>query len=67
MNWEVLIRGLEFLLGSGVLAVLWKANRLLNRLWDVIQEYPPHRHVGHAILYPRGMSPEEVESLKFSR
>jgi len=47
-----------------ILGMLWKANRVLNRVWDVLQEYPPHRHVGKQVLYPKGMKPEHSEDLE---
>lgn len=58
MHWDWIIRGLEFLIVSGV---GWKINRTINRGWDLLQEYPLHRHVGRSILYPKGMSPEDRE------
>lgn len=47
-----------------LVVLLWKINRALNRMWDVLQEYPPHRHVKKDILYPRGMSPEQAQELE---
>jgi hypothetical protein len=49
MNWDTLIH-----LGVAlpVLGVLWKANRVLNRFVDNLEDHPLHRHVGWRILYP---------------
>lgn len=30
----------------------------INKLFTIIQEYPPHKHVGNEIVYPHGMSPD---------
>jgi hypothetical protein len=60
MHWDWLVRGVEFVIVSGL---AWKINRALNRFWDLFQEYPLHRHVGHRILYPRGMEPEATHEL----
>lgn len=29
------------------------------KLFAILQEYPPHRHNGDVIVYPRGMKPDE--------
>lgn len=58
MHWDWLIRGVEFVIVSGL---AWRINRVANRFWDLLQEYPLHRHVGRSILYPKGMSPEDRE------
>jgi len=57
MHWDPIVRVFEFLLGSGVLGFLWKTLRKLDRLIVVFEEYPPHRHVGNSIIYPRGREP----------
>ena len=28
------------------------------RLFAILQEYPPHRHNGNAVIYPKGMNPD---------
>lgn len=45
----------------GFIAVVWKANRTLNRWLDVLKDFPPHRHANGLILYPQGMEPGEVQ------
>lgn len=27
------------------------------RLASVMRDFPPHRHIGHEIVYPKGMAP----------
>jgi hypothetical protein len=29
------------------------------RLFAILTEYPPHRHNGDVVIYPRGMRPED--------
>jgi len=63
MHWDLLVRVVGLLLGSGVLMFLWKANRALNLWLDIMREFPPHRHVGQEISYPKGMRPDDTERL----
>lgn len=30
------------------------------RLFAIMEEYPPHRHNGDVIVYPRGMTPDHI-------
>jgi hypothetical protein len=46
-----------------ILGICWKANRVLNRFLDVLREFPPHRHVGNQVLYPKDMTPEDPQQL----
>lgn len=55
-----LLHGAEL---SGAFVVLWKAIRVLNRFESVMKDYPPHRHVGNRILYPRDFSPAKTEHM----
>ena len=34
------------------------------KLFAILQEYPPHRHNGDVIVYPRGMKPEDGQRVK---
>jgi hypothetical protein len=34
------------------------------RLFAILQEYPPHRHNGDIIVYPRGMKPDDGQKVK---
>lgn len=56
---------LHYLVDAGILSIIWKANRSLNRWLDVMTEYPPHRHIGEngstVILYPKGLDPGVVQ------
>lgn len=36
----------------------------IGSLKRMFREYPPHRHVGNDVLYPRGYEPGEVRKLK---
>jgi len=42
------------------LVMLWKLMRGLA----IFQEFPPHRHVGKDVLYPKGMKPEDPQELE---
>lgn len=37
--------------------------KIAYSLW-VFQEYPPHRHEGKKIFYPKGMSPGRMQELE---
>jgi hypothetical protein len=63
MNMETLKWIIEVAIGSGLLTLLWKGNRLLNKTYDIFQEYPPHRHVGTLIQYPKGFEPGKTEQI----
>ena len=45
------------------LSIAWKANRTLNRWFDVLKDFPPHRHFNGRIVYPKGMEPGVVEHI----
>jgi hypothetical protein len=52
---------LHYLLSAGVIVIMWKVNRTLNRWMDLMIEYPLHRHENGLILFPKGMAPGEVK------
>ena len=52
---------IHYLVDGGILLGLWRGIRAANRWYDVLTEYPPHRHVNGNILYPRGMDPGLVQ------
>jgi hypothetical protein len=45
-----------------ILGVGWRILRKFDRVLDVLQEYPPHRHSNGKIVYPKHFSPSVVES-----
>ena len=56
---------LHYLLDGGIFLLLWRGIRAANRWYDVLSEYPPHRHVQEngstVILYPKGLAPGMVQ------
>lgn len=44
-----------------VLLACWRMVRAANRIVDVLKDFPPHRHVGSRILYPKGFEPALME------
>jgi len=60
MHWDATI-GISSLLV--LLGIAWRVNRTLNKLWDLFQQFPPHRHEGEDVFYPKGMKPEEPQRL----
>jgi hypothetical protein len=46
-----------------VAAAAWGVMRRLSKVLVFFEEYPPHRHVGDQILYPKGYSPEAPAGL----
>lgn len=54
MHWDWTVHLGEIIGGiSFGVAVL----RKLDRLIVVFEEYPPHRHAGNTIIYPKGQEP----------
>jgi hypothetical protein len=54
----------ELIFGSGLFGILWKANRVVNKWWDLVHEYPPHRHVDEdTIQYPVGLEPGKTAKM----
>jgi hypothetical protein len=45
---------------SGFIAFLVVYSKMV-RLLSIIEQFPPHRHVGNAILYPSGMEPGKIK------
>lgn len=52
---------IHYLVDTGLAVFLWKAVRALNRWYDVLTEYPPHKHVNGHILYPTKLAPGKME------
>jgi len=60
VNWDLIIKIIELLLGGGIFATLIKGLFALNRFLFLMGEYPPHRHVGRKIQYPKGYAPDPL-------
>lgn len=60
MNWDHIYHISELL---GLLTVLWKGNRAINRLIDVLKDFPPHRHENGLVIYPKDYEPGEVKRI----
>jgi hypothetical protein len=58
--WQTWLLTIVSVLLVPTLLLLWKITRGLA----IFQEYPPHRHVGKDVLYPRGMKPEDPQELE---
>lgn len=52
MKLDTVAHLMEFIASSGLLLLIWKANRLINAVWDALKTAPPHLHVGKRIFYP---------------
>ena len=46
-----------------ILGVAFKGIRALNRLMNILQDYPPHRHINGKIIFPKGFEPTATELL----
>jgi len=61
-KWDgtITLGNLLTILGFGFAALKFytKVVRFIDKLEMLIDEFPPHRHVDGAILFPKGMSPE---------
>jgi hypothetical protein len=56
---------LHYLVDGGIFLLIWRGIRAANRWYDVLNEFPPHRHIQEngttAILYPKGLEPGVVQ------
>ena len=43
----------------------WAVLRKLNVIIDALIEFPPHRHVGRKIIFPKAFSPSPIEKPDF--
>jgi hypothetical protein len=48
--------------GACLVAAL-RVIRAADRVGNVLKDFPPHRHVNGAILYPEGYEPTEIQRL----
>jgi hypothetical protein len=60
MNLDQWIHVAELLVIVACSPIVWKLNRGLNRYLSEREEYPPHRHIGPTIVYPRGLKPDPL-------
>lgn len=51
---------LHYIVDAGILVGIWKGIRTLNRLYDVMLDFPPHAHDNGTIRYPKGFEPGMV-------
>ena len=61
-QWEFIFHGAElFILAFGVAApIIWSALRIRS----ILQDFPPHRHIGSRILYPKGYEPPKTGEME---
>jgi hypothetical protein len=48
---------LHYIVDSGILLLLWRGLRTVNRLYDILLDFPPHVHDNGLIRYPKGYEP----------
>jgi hypothetical protein len=58
--WQTRLLTIVSVLLVPTVALLWKVTRGLA----IFQEFPPHRHVGKDVFYPKGMKPEPPQELE---
>lgn len=61
MTWDLLHRLADAAELIGFLVLIWKGNRAINRILDVLEQFPPHRHENGLILFPKGFEPGMVQ------
>lgn len=63
MSWDLLHRLADGVELVGFLVLIWKGNQAINRILNVLKDFPPHRHIGTNgdIVYPVGMEPGVVQ------
>lgn len=47
-----------------VVPLAWRALRAINRVIDVMKDFPPHRHTNGRVFYPAGMAPGKTEAIE---
>lgn len=60
MNFEYTFHVAELLV---LLGVAWRVIVAANRITGVLKDFPPHRHVNGAVIYPEGYEPTAVQRL----
>lgn len=52
--------------GAGLVMITaaWRFWDCIKRVESILQDFPPHRHIGSEISYPKGYEPPVVESLR---
>jgi len=57
----------QYILGAIITACttafVISTNRL-RRVWNILADFPPHRHVKDSIIYPDGFEPTKVQRLE---
>lgn len=48
---------------GAVCTAAWRVIRAAGKVEDMLENFPPHRHVNGSILYPKGYEPTEVGHL----
>jgi len=61
---NLLIRIFEMPMGPAVLLLLGIAVYYLAGIKRTLADYPPHRHEGKKIFYPKGMAPEKAQEME---
>ena len=52
---------LHYVVDGAILLGIWKGIRTLNRLYDILIDFPPHRHENGLVLFPKGFEPGAVK------
>jgi len=61
---ELLVRILELPMGPALLVIGLVGVYYLAQIKRLMSDFPPHRHVGKEILYPKRLAPEKMEENK---
>jgi hypothetical protein len=66
MKWELIFHGVEVLIL--LFGVAWPIVWAALRFRSILQDFPPHRHLGGGgkILYPKGYMPPEISGAERS-
>lgn len=60
MNFDITVHVAELLT---IIAAAFFVVRAANRVWYLLKDYPPHRHVNGSIVYPPDFEPTKVQAL----
>ena len=44
---------------AAILPVVWKVNRFITKLMDMLADFPLHRHVNGRIIFPKDYEPAQ--------
>jgi len=54
---------IHYAIDSGILVAIFRGIKVLNRIYNVFIDFPPHAHDNGVIRYPKGFEPGVTQRL----